>query len=337
MLDRPLIWEEKAFCKKTIDRLKAITGTQSSAWRMARARWLLEHRDTQEAADEAATLLRSVVQVSAEAIRPHLLLSRAVEQMDDPSAAIEQLSAVAERRPNAPAVRLRLAQLALRVRRLDRARAALNLVTRSDAATEAHHRRAASLFLRLGDAKRAAKLLRSLHASTSGEEPPPDLLLARCYRRLGKHEDAIAIGRKMLEKSDPRAEAVAFLANVLADSGRVEEGRKVLSRLSETAGEARRHRIRATFFARRGNGERALAALPEHAGLLQAVAATAAWRPLGVVIVRRPAVRDAAAKTLRLLRRGSKADADNSAVKKRLKAIADHHSHVLPIQRAAEA
>ncbi len=256
ILDRPLTWENKGFCKKTIDRLEKISEDGSSTWRIARARWLLRYRETRDAAAKAATLLRPVVEVSPDATRPRLLLGRALQRMDDPTAALQQLTTVAKRRPRALDVRLRIAELALAAGRRTRAQRAIDTVVSSDAATAAQRRRAAALSLRLGEPRRAASVLRSLPDAKAG------LLLARCYRRLGKREKAIAIGRKAVEGETPRATAVAFLANTLAKSGRREEARKVLSRLSETdASPARRHRIRAAFLARHGDGSRALAAL----------------------------------------------------------------------------
>lgn len=228
-LSSAAVWGDRSAVERIVARIRSMSGPEAVTWRIARARWLLEAPDAEEAQiAEAAQLLNAVTTDAPESTSARLLLATALERLRNPSAAADQLAAAARVAPESTQIALEQARVAQSLGRTEEARRHLDRVLQVPDLPPEHVTHAARLASLQGDAGRGATLLESLDVARALDRDGM-LLLARLYARLGRIARAIAICERLL--ATPDAPAVALTAELYAADGRADDARSVLRRL----------------------------------------------------------------------------------------------------------
>lgn len=221
------VQSDRALTDQVIEKLKAVSGENGAAWRLARARWMLgEPNASNRNFARAAVLLNDVIRVSPSLVEPRVLLARCMEGLNNIEAAIEQYTIVSEIDPDLKMANMELARL-LQVRgEYERAREKLKPVLGSRSLTSTERQQVASLLTRQGEIGPAISLLEKTGDATGADR----LLLAELYLRQGQTQRAEAIVRDTVEKN-PDTASIRFLATILASSGNVAAAQSVLTKL----------------------------------------------------------------------------------------------------------
>lgn len=266
---------DRPFTERAIQRLRQLSGDQGVLWRLARARWLVEDPSPQaREAEEASTLLNSVLRIAPDSPDAHWLLGRALRQFKNFAGAAEQLQAAASLSRSSGRVALELAQVQIERGETSQARqtllqlttgpratpAALFALARLDeqandeAAAEVSYRRALQLapndgalldafaqsLIRRGDAKSIAEAVTLAASATQSAPKVPDYLrtLAMAQAKAGDSAHALASIERAIALSGSDVRSRVLQLQFLLDAGRQEEARKALAALdghSDTA------------------------------------------------------------------------------------------------------
>jgi tetratricopeptide (TPR) repeat protein len=105
------VWQDRAFVQTSIDRLRAITGDEGHRWQLAQARWLLGSPNKDRDSAAAVVLLTELVRTSPDMLLPRMYLTRALENLNETTQAIEQLKGAASIDPDSPTISLELVRL----------------------------------------------------------------------------------------------------------------------------------------------------------------------------------------------------------------------------------
>ncbi len=275
VLRSPSAWKDLGLIDRTIDRVTALTGEDGVQWRVARARWILEKDLPDHDKNRAVDLLNDVIKRAPTRVDAYVLLARCYLALDNPTAAIEQLSAAARLDKDSPQIAVDLARLYLSRGENERARQHLSVVAQNrDRAPELVLRIAAGLYERLGDTDAAIALLEDKRDGPH-EAGGGDLALAQLYLRRNEHEKVEAIIEKLL--NPPTADGVRFASVYLASRGQMEKARQTLDLLDPLPlPPGQREVIRAQFLARFAGVEEAVQAF--EAALAAAPRDAAIWR-----------------------------------------------------------
>ncbi len=229
-------WKDRDFIAQTIERLKAVTGEDGVAWRLARARYLLTNstggatandRDT----GEAVFLLSEIVRTSPDLVAPRLMLAKALRSVNNVVGGIEQLTAAAELDPSSPGIVAELIRLLQAQGRIDEARAAALKIASNPMLTPAQRTRFATVLAELGDTQGAMALLNKLNDGVAPQKGDAvdvtraAAALADLYRRQGKIKEASdeyakILARKEVDVDSALAAADFFSAHQDADAAR---------------------------------------------------------------------------------------------------------------------
>jgi tetratricopeptide (TPR) repeat protein len=222
--------KNRDFMERTIQRFHDLTGGQDVAWRVARARWLLDFTAGSAETTEACDLLSEATKSSPDLVEARVQLARAFERAGKPNDAIAQLSVAADLSPTSTSINLYLARLLQSRGDFERAREQLARVTATPLSNMEQRRQAAVLLAQQGESQQAIDLLEEADRQTS--EGSSDLLLAELYRARDEPDKAETICKALLEKPNlsviQYTSAIQFMADLLASQGRTEEADHVL-------------------------------------------------------------------------------------------------------------
>ena len=270
-------WE---FQEPVIERLRRLGGDGGLAWRLARARLMVEFPRNDGDYAQGSVLLSQIVREAPALPEPHVLMARALVRMNRVDAAIEHLQTAAKYDPTSVSIALQLAGLHQSRNDFERVRQELERVGPHMRRPE-QRQRAAMLLAQQGNQEQAVKLLEEQKAQQVAGAPSngEDLLLAVLYRRNGQLDKAEATLRRLLEQEQPALAAVEFAVSLYASQGRRDEAEKVLARLERMKpGPGATNLAWGSYRAQLG--EVARAAEHYRAATAEAPANGAAWRVL---------------------------------------------------------
>lgn len=221
VLDARSVQDDRDFMDRTIDRVKALSGTEGLTWQLARAKWLLSGDGGARDATKAVQILNDVIRNSPDLLDPHLLLAAALQKLDNTSGAIDQLNTAASMQPGNQNIQLELARLRAAQGDVVQARQIIDQILLDKDLTGTQKTQTAALLARVGDAKRAIEILES-----RGE---PSTLLAELYIRQSRLADAEKQYQLMMQQPNPQV--IQSYSNLLGATGRADEGLNVLAQL----------------------------------------------------------------------------------------------------------
>lgn len=228
--DNSTAWADRPFIERTIARLRALTGDQGFHWQLARCRWLLGSPNRDRDSAEAVVTLSDIVRGSPGLVVPRLYLAKAMENVGNTSAAVEQLRAAAEMDRENAAVALDLVRLLQADGKFTEARVYLDRAAHS-AAGGANRQRTALSYARQGDLDAAIKVLADAPAAEA--DPATGALLADLYRRKGNFDEATKLYQQLATAKDVDATTLAAAADYFASHGKQDQARAAIDRLSQ--------------------------------------------------------------------------------------------------------
>ena len=216
------------FMPRTIDRLKKLTGDKGLAWKLAKARLLVESARNEKDSEDGAKMLREeIINANPNLVEPHVLLARALAQLKRTDGAIEQLTQASKLDPTSIPVGLQLAALLQSRGDFERVRQELDRVAPHLHSSE-QAQRTAALMAQQGDPEGALRVLEQMQAEGKLDGT---LLQAALYRQRGQLDKAEPIVKKLLEHPDPTT--ILFAASMYGVQGRINDAEEVLKKLDE--------------------------------------------------------------------------------------------------------
>jgi len=278
--DTSSAWKDRAFILRTIQRLHDLTGDDANRWRFARARWLLTSPQADRDSAEAVVLLMDLVRQSPANLIPRLYLARALENVNNRPAAIEQLKSAAAMDSDSVPIAIDLARFLQANGAYPDARQYLDRAAKSPNLDPASRQRIAAMLENSGDTPSAIALLQN-----SPNDPTRDSLLASLYRRNGDTQKATDLYQKLLANPNCDPATIAAASDFLASQGKTDEARKSLARLdSSKMPPADRELILAAFEESHGTPDSALAHYQK--ALTADTTDSRAWRTLAAYYIR---------------------------------------------------
>ncbi len=214
--------------RRLIRQLRELTSESGLDWRVERARWLMREPDEESRWNKAAVLLQEVIHAAPDHLEARLMRARCLDALGLRSAAVEELQAVLNQRPDAAAIALEAARLRLRDGDRSAATVFLDQALSSDRLEPERLTLAASMLADLGRTKDAIATLERLPEDAT-LSPEAELLSARLHAAAGDHDKVEAIRPSLLRSPTPSA--IQFLATYYAERDQREEARAVLSKL----------------------------------------------------------------------------------------------------------
>ena len=254
--------QDRAFTQRIIERLRG-TSENSVAWRLAKARWLLNFDDKPDQLTAALTLLNRVVEVAPDQPEAHVLLSRCKERQGNIADAIDEMRVASRLLPGSPVISLNLARLLEMHGDFEAARVELARVRSMPASDQVQRRSAAILAANAGDPRLALTLAQDASTQSAAGPLQQDLLLAEMYWNGGNAAEAERICRRLLD-GKPNLATVRFASELYAVQGRLDEATKVLALLDRLElPPGIKQLVRADFFGRYVSPDAALKQLDE--------------------------------------------------------------------------
>jgi tetratricopeptide (TPR) repeat protein len=265
-LDSGHVRRDQALAQEIIDQLKGLSGDQGLAWRVAQARLNLQKGRPADL-QRAAQLLEQVVLAAPRRLEAQMMLVECLRRQGNYAKALNRIGQVVQISENSASLRLLQAELMFRYGDKGQAQQVLDSLLASPDLPSSVVRGASDLLARQGRYASAIRTLMRLHPP---QETPADLQLARYQLQAGNTDRAEAIARKSVAE-ETGAPAIAFLAELLARTGRADEGKAILGRLSRLEiDQSRRLMIQGRFAESYGDPQeavsfyrRAVAAAPE--------------------------------------------------------------------------
>lgn len=214
--------------------LEKLVGKTGLAWRLARARLLIDSPRTDADIEEGSILLNEVIRQYPKLPEPRVLLARALVQLKRLDAAIEHLSVAVREDPSSVPTSLQLAALLQSRGDFDRVRQVLDRVT-PDVRTPEQRRQAALLLAQQGQSDKAIELLTtrpSVDVPNAAPQPNQELLVAILHRRQREFAKAEQIVSKLLAEK-PDVPGVQFAASLFLAQGRTDDAEKALALLDK--------------------------------------------------------------------------------------------------------
>jgi len=209
-------WEDRALIKRTVERLRAITGEDDPAWRVAQARWLLESDDPAGDAVEADRLLGEALELAPDSSAALVTRSRTKRLLGEFREALALLERAVALSPDHADARIELAYAQRGAGKHDAALDAVQAVSTMPNLTSAQLRRTAQLLILGEDLPAAARTLERLHRlrrATSNDL----YTLAQLYQRQHRNDEALLLVDAILQV--PTAASVTFVADLQARGG----------------------------------------------------------------------------------------------------------------------
>ncbi|MFN3166281.1 MAG: tetratricopeptide repeat protein [Phycisphaeraceae bacterium] len=255
--------EDTDFAKRAIERLKRLGGERSAHWRLEQARLLLLGEADRAQQDRALSLLKQAERIAPQRLEIQLELARCHLLLGDLPAAERHAERAWELSPDRPGVALLLGQVLHQRGRFADARGKLTPITIDSTADPRLRLNACAVLVEQGDASEARRGLEAMRAA--GVAPRPALLLlARLYAQDGRLDLADAVCVELLR--DPDLEAIAYVSDYYAQTGRTERAEQTRARAAALGlAPADQLTLDAQSAAQRGDIEAALGLLTQAA------------------------------------------------------------------------
>jgi type IV pilus assembly protein PilF len=224
-------WQDREFIKRSVERLKNLTGPDGMKWKLAHARWLLGEGSDRDRA-EAVNLLTDLVRTSPGLLRPRLLLAQALEQVGNRARAIDELKIAYDQNPSSSEVAFTLARLLQAEGKMDESRKYLLRLTKNTSLQPAANRRLAEMLVQHGEIAAAIGVL-TLNGPVP-DEAESRLLLADLYRRNGQPDQAASLYDTLLAETNPSIMALQHAAESYATQGEFDLAQKALDRIDQS-------------------------------------------------------------------------------------------------------
>lgn len=224
---------DRSLWRRTIDRVKAITGPEDHLWQLEEARWQLAGNPSGKELQAIIASLQQVVRDSPGLPEPHQILAEALQRtgaMEDAARAAAELTTAHELLPGDFQTTARLAELLTGQGLRQKAAALVDEVARQPHLPRDQRLWAAKLYADIGNTAAAMKLLTGADAAQEND-PDRDALLAGLYRRSGRLDDASALYRKLLNEPAAGADALAGGAEYFALANQSDLSERFLARL----------------------------------------------------------------------------------------------------------
>jgi predicted Zn-dependent protease len=233
-LSAPCRLSDRGFWKRTIDRVKGLTGPDGQAWQIEQARWVLTGHPTALELDDAVDTLEKIASASPELGEVHRLLAQALlarNKTEDAAKATTELANLHNRQPDDLQLTGELTALLVARGLPDEATTLVDAVARDPKLDAAHRLWAAQTYGDLGNYDAAIKLLTDGNSDSHAADR--DALLASLYARSGRQDEAKALYEKLL--ADPAATPTTVIAagNFFSAAGQREDVEQCLTRLKE--------------------------------------------------------------------------------------------------------
>jgi tetratricopeptide (TPR) repeat protein len=255
VLSVPLAWADEALVGTTIENLQTILGERSQRARLARAQWLVRfHAEEEARLAEAIMLLNGVLEESPDSLAALTFMAEASLLGDHPSPqrAVAHLQRAIDVAPGQTDLYTRLIPLLQQQGSYAEAGQYLQRLAALDVQDDRFRRTELRLLQQQGDFETA--LIRATTLLGSSTDEADQLVLAALHRRAGQLEAAEAIYDALLDRADCSPTAVAAAASFVADTGRFEEGRRLLEQLPED-GRGRRALLLGRFHRQHGDAD----------------------------------------------------------------------------------
>lgn len=249
-------WSNRAFIKTTIDRLKAITGDQATAWKIAYSRWLLSGSGADRDASEAVVLLSGITTSNPEEYFPHVLLATAYDRLKNSSSGLEEWRKAADLAPQSLVAQFNLLKALNSAGKKEESLVVFDQLARIGNVPPDMALVAATIIAAEGDMQRAENMLLAYPKSTN--QVLHDATLAKVYRMENRPNEAAAIYFNLAHAQQLDANTIREAADFFGAAHQMPEARKFLDRLgglSLTPGQ--RELILAAFEEERGTPDAA--------------------------------------------------------------------------------
>jgi Tfp pilus assembly protein PilF len=231
--------QDRAFWRRTIDRVKQLTVENSQLWRLEEARWLLTGEMGEK---EQASVLATLTELARNApysAEPHRLLAVAHERSAASATpqgqaaamrlAAEEMAKASDLRPADVGIVAELARLLRAAGRADEVGRFLDRAAGGRVLGRDERLRLADLYAQQGQPKKAIEL-----ASPLGADAAPRL--ARWYRATGQPQQAVDLYAKLLDAPGLDAQTALDAAGFFAGQGDADQAEKFLARLDSLPG-----------------------------------------------------------------------------------------------------
>lgn len=222
--------QDRQFCLKTIDRVRALTGDEGLLWRVEKARLLLSSVDRETDVPAAVGILTELVRTSPGSPLYRKLLAAGLYSMGSTKDAIDHLRAAVELDPHDVPALVDLSRLLMSSGKSDEARACIDRAAREPVMSATERLVVARLLAAQGDVQRAIDLLQSAGADLPTEGK---LLLADLNRAVGKFAPARDLLEELLKNPACGDDVIASAADFFASQQDMPRARQVLSMLSD--------------------------------------------------------------------------------------------------------
>lgn len=233
-LASPVRFSDRDFWRRTIDRVKALTGPDAQAWQIEDARWQLSGQPSAADVDKVVASLQKIVRGAPELADVHRLLAQALLKTgrpEGPSSAIAELTVAHELQPEDFSTTAELVPLLVSQGNRDAAMALVDTVCASPGLSTDRRLWAAQTYAELGNTDAALALLTTDNARQ--RDSGTEALLAGLYVRSGRLDDASALYLKLLDDPAAGPNALAAGASFFAASGKPDQADRFVERLQK--------------------------------------------------------------------------------------------------------
>jgi Tfp pilus assembly protein PilF len=225
-------WNDKHdFMRQTIDRVKALTGSDANAWRTADARWMLTGPDAAANAPEAVKLLTSVTDADADQYLPHVLLAMAYDDVDNHAAGLDEWRKAAAIEPQSPEAQFSLLQALHNLGKKEETDVVFQKLSALPNIPPDLALAAATIVAAEGDMPHAEAML--LAYPKCSNQVLHDATLAKVYRVENRPNDAAQVYFGLASAKGLDANTIHEAADFFGSQGQKDEAQKFLDRLSD--------------------------------------------------------------------------------------------------------
>ncbi|HEX4052882.1 MAG TPA: hypothetical protein VHX86_01320 [Tepidisphaeraceae bacterium] len=222
-------WSNRMFIKKTIDRLKAVTGDQATAWKIAYSRWLLSGNGADKDASQAVVLLSGITTSNPEEYLPHVLLATAYDRLKNYSSGLDEWHKAADLSPQSALAQFNLLKALDRAGKMEESQVVFDQLARISNLSPDMALAAATILASEGDMQRAESMLVAYPKPTN--QVLHDATLAKVYRLENRPNDAAAIYFNLAHAPQLDVNTIREAADFFGAAHQMPEARKFLDRL----------------------------------------------------------------------------------------------------------
>jgi tetratricopeptide (TPR) repeat protein len=230
ILTSKVAYGDRAFYDRTITRVRTLTGDESTTWKLARARWLLDGPTDAESTATATSLLADVLKTDANSVAANLLMSEAKAKAGDVSGASAQLEAAQKLAPKSTLLAMDMASMLQARGDFEAARQQLDLAAQGQNVTPDQLATTAFMLADQGDLQQAIKILEPLAADPKASDNIK-LHLASYYCKTKQFDLAQNISDDLMKT--PNQSSILLAAEIDMFRRNPTEAKAVLARLND--------------------------------------------------------------------------------------------------------